>query len=882
MTFALGKIRPPRAPAMPVDRGALQARLAEALTTRRVVLLCAPAGYGKTTLLAQQIARLPPQVAVAWISADRGDDLHRLFDCLAAALEPFDPPWRTAPESLAGRLAGSPADAQREVAGEVVNVLDACDVARGVIVFDDLHRVDDPAFFRFIDNLVERLGARWTVVLSSRSDPPLALARLRASGELAEFRQIHLQFAHEEARRMARAAGLDDLLADRLFARTQGWPAGLRIAIEAAAAAVAPTERALRAGERPMFEYLVSEVLNQLEPRLAAFLQRVAVLPELEAARCAAITGDADAAARLDEIERLGLFVDVLEAPEPALRLHDLFREALLRVLGERDPEALADARRRAAASEPDPIRRIGLLLDAGEIEAAAALVYEHGPAMVAHSGPAPATHLIARFPAPFRERAPELQFVRGLVAWVHWDFPGMLACFERADAGFAARGDHDDALLACAFRATGLIPMGRLDESAALLAHLGDHDLPAPAEVMRLHAESWLAVDDGRADAVAPLVVPMLDLLEGLDRPDLWYHTTPANRLPGLPGMTRPLLRHAALLVRLSGDEPSTLRAIALLVHGWDTLWRGSLAEAGALIERAREDDAWAGRTGAVWGHLLALTALREAALGNSARALEAARTRLDDLGARHSAWGRWLLLLFVARTAAACGDARALDEALRRLDTQLLLVQTTANPARTRAIAPLQAQLAWLAGRADDAQGLWRDALRHEAQFEIWGLATESRVRLARALARRGELADAAGVLGPVFQRAGREGAPGGAVLAAEALVELAALRWRNEIPAPWRASLESWSRTLDAERGRGPGAAPPAAGAAHGADWRGLTLREREVLERIAAGDSNKLIARALDLSLHTVKRHVANILDKLELDSRGQAAAWYRTR
>jgi LuxR family transcriptional regulator, maltose regulon positive regulatory protein len=896
MSFAHSKVQAPRPPAMLVERGALQARLAAALASGRVVLLCAPAGYGKTTLLAQQIAQRSPEVAVAWISADTGDDVHRLFECMAAALEPFDPPWRTAPESLAMRLAGSPADAQREVAGEVINVLDACDVAHGVLVFDDLHRIDDGAFFRFIDNLVERLGPRWTLVLSTRIDPPLALARLRATGELVEFRQLHLQFAHDEVRRLARVTGLDDFLADRLFERTQGWPAGLRIAMGAAtgaaaggagtaaagAAPVIANERALRAGERPMFEYLVSEVLDQLDPRLAGFLQRVAVLPELDAARCAAVTGEPDAAARLDEIERLGLFVDALDAPVPTLRLHELFREALLRALAQRDPAALADARRRAAATELDPIRRITLLLDAGEDAQAAAMVYALGPGMVARSGAATVTHLIARFPADFRQHAPELHFVRGLVAWVHWDFPGMLDCFERAETGFSARGNADEAQLACAFRATGLIPMGRLDEATALIASLRERHLSAPAQVMRLHAESWLAVDDGRTDEVAPFVVQMLDLLEGIDRLDLWYHTTPANRLPGLPGMTRPLLRHAALLVRLSGDEPSTLRALAFLVQAWDALWRGCLAEAGELADRARQDDAWAGPTGAVRGHLLALTALREAAMGRETLALEAARTRLHELGARHSEWGRWLLLLLVARTAAACGDAGALDDALRRLETQLLIVPAGADPARTRAMMPLEAQLAWLNGRTDEAVSLWRDALRHEAQIEVWGLAAETRVRLARALARRGELGEAARVLTPVFQRADREAGPGGALLAGDALAELAAMPWRSALPAPWRIMLADWWQALAAERGHGPGTPPTTAGADSTDDWRGLTAREREVLERMAAGDSNKLIARALDLSLHTVKRHVANILDKLDLDSRGQAAAWYRRR
>ncbi len=897
MSFARTKIQPPRPRAALVDRDRLEARLTEALTARRVVLLCAPAGYGKTTLLAEQLARLPAEVAVAWISVDPGDDLHRLFECMAAALEPFDPPWRTAPEALASRLAGSPAETQREVADEIINALDACDLAHGVLVFDDLHRIDDHGFFRFVDHLIERLGSRWTLVLSARKEPPVSLARLRAAGELAEFRQLHLQFAHDEARRMARAAGLDDALADRLFARTQGWPAGLRIAIgavlgaagaalgaagAASGAAVAATtgdERALRAGERPLFEYLVSEVLDQLEPGLAAFLQRVAVLPELEAERCGIVACEPDAAVRLEEIERLGLFVDMLDAPVPTLRLHDLFRDALVRTLAQRDPAALAEARRLAARTEPDPIRRIALLLDAGEAEQAAALVHAHVPGMVARQGPARALHLIGRFPPEFRERSPELQFVRGLVAWVHWDFPEMLAFFERAETGFAARGDVDAALLARAFRATGLIPMGRLDESAALIASLREGELPAAALVMRLHAESWLAVDDGRTHDVAPLIVQMLDLLEAVDRLDLWYHTTPANRLPGLPGMTGPLLRHAALLVRLSGDEPSTLRALALLVRAWDALWRGRLAETGELTERARDDAAWAGRTGAVWGHLLAVTALREAVLGRTSAALDAAETRLDDLGARHSEWGRWLLLSFVARTAAACGDAEALSQALRRLDTQSLLVGGTATPARTRSVAALQAQLAWLTGRDTEAIAGWRNALEHEAEIEVWGLATESRVRLARALLRRDDLAGAAGALTPVLQRAGLGEGPGGAVLAADALAELATAPWGDALPEPMAQTLTGWWRALESERGNAAGASP-----ARASDdgWQGLTLREREVLEHIAAGDSNKLIARALDLSLHTVKRHVANILDKLDVDTRGQAAAWYGDR
>jgi LuxR family maltose regulon positive regulatory protein len=324
MAFARTKIQPPRPRAAFIERGQMQPRLAAALASQRLVLLCAPAGYGKTSALAHELARLPPEHAVAWISADAGDDLQRLLDCLVTALEAFDPPWRTAPEALVARAGRAPADEQRLLAAELINALDACEVAHGVIVFDDVHRVDDAAFFVFLDLLVERLSARWTVALTARSDPPLALARLRARGELAEFRQLQLQFARDEARRLALDAGLHSDIAERLFDRTQGWPAGLRIAISAAQGAAGATrpldaQQWLRAADRPLFDYLVSEVLSQLRPELREFLLRTSVLADLDPARCAQVMGS-DATALLDEIERLGLFTSVVDAPALTLR----------------------------------------------------------------------------------------------------------------------------------------------------------------------------------------------------------------------------------------------------------------------------------------------------------------------------------------------------------------------------------------------------------------------------------------------------------------------------------------------------------------------------------------------------------------------------------
>jgi LuxR family transcriptional regulator, maltose regulon positive regulatory protein len=877
MTFALTKIQPPRPRVEDVERGPLKTRLADALLHKRLVLLCAPAGYGKTTLLAQALAQLPQGTPVAWVAADAGDDLTRLLECMLAALEPFDPPWRAAPESLLTRVASS-LDEKRMVAAEVINTLDACDVAHGVIAFDDLHRVDDPAFFRFLDLLIERLGVRWTIAITSRVEPALALARLRGRDEIAEFRQLQLQFARSEARELASRAGVAAAAADRLFDRTQGWPAALRIALGAVQGGASGNGVTLRASERPLFEFFVAEVLEQLPPPLADFLIAASVLPELNAERCAAVTGDAQAAVRLMEIERLGLCVDELDAPTRTLRLHDLVRDALLARLSHLDPQRFAMLRRRAADTEPDPLRRIGWLLQAGDVAAAERLAFEHLPALIVTAGAGAALHTVGQFPADVRERSPELAYVRALAFWSQWDFRGMLGQFERAVAGFSARGDRESGQLARAHRVLALMTQGRLDEAGAELAALRTEPQVLVTRVLVLNAEIWQAIDDARHAAVAPLLNEMVDLLQQVERIDLWYQTSPPLRMPGLPGVTAVLERHAELMLRVAGDAPTPLRALGLLSQAWCSLWRGRIVEAEALVETARRDAAWSGESGAVRGHLLGLQAVIACVRGDAAGAVGAATTRFNSFAASSSGWQRYVLALFTARVVAACGAVDALVGALQRLDFERARLTPDALARVGVREVPLRAQLDWLQGRTDEAIEGWRQALGDEEAIDLMGQAAEVRLRLAAALLSQGDAAGrktAAEALRPVFARAGAEGGPTGVLLAGEPLRELAAAKWGAVLPVAQQSQLRAWSSIVEESR-----RSPPALVGAPVAEL--LSARELEVLARIAAGDNNKLIARALDLSLHTVKRHVANILGKLHLDSRGQAAAWYRAQ
>jgi LuxR family maltose regulon positive regulatory protein len=325
-------------------------------------------------------------------------------------------------------------------------------------------------------------------------------------------------------------------------------------------------------------------------------------------------------------------------------------------------------------------------------------------------------------------------------------------------------------------------------------------------------------------------------------------------------------------------GDRPHfPLRAMAQVALAWRAVWLGQLQQAADLHSAAVADAQWAGHEVILRSHSTALHAVLALLRGENAEALQYARTRVDEHPAGYGDWGLWHLLYFAARIAGAAGDVSALRGWLQQL-IALQAKLTEADPRRFRAVPGLQGVLAELEGRRNEALVHWREVLSHEEAADVVALAGEVRVRMASIALSRGALEEAAALIRPLLQST--DDGPRGAVFAVASLGELARANWSRHLDAAESATLRAWAASL----GRTPddigAVATPDAAPSVAATSERLTPREIEVLARIAAGDSNKLIARAFDLSLHTVKRHVAHILDKLDLESRGQAAAWYR--
>jgi LuxR family maltose regulon positive regulatory protein len=854
-----------------VDRQRRAERVLSALQDRRLVLLCAPAGFGKTCLLAQAMAALPPEVARVWVHADPGDDLHALLHAIAQALDPLDPPWTMAPDALP-RFALEPGGLRR-VAEELAHALRHCEVQRGVLVIDDLQNLLGAQPVQWLELLVPLLPDGWALALTTRERPAMHLARWRVGGLMAEFEQADLLFDREEVQALLALRGEASLDAQALLRNTGGWAAGLamRLMVEASGGA---TQR--RLGQRRLFEYLASEVLEGLPSPLREFLLRCSVLDRLSAERCVVVGGDQRAAHWLDEIDRRGLFSSVLESDESTLVLHDLFREFLQHRLAQEQPQALSAAWLRAADTEPDFARRIDLLQKAQALERAEDVLYEASSSLNLSE----AARLIERFPPAWRETSPTAAYVRGLSQW--WTDLSICAdaeqSFDRAAMGFEALGRPERAYRARACRAKCLLTLARFEDVAALRQQLRASQIAdREADLYLAHLDLMTCLLDGPADAPLRTLNRLVDLLDG-QPVEMWNRVSRVlgNLIFFGPGFDAAVQRFlAGARVRVADAHPS-LSVTLTYYDAVDAFNRADLMGALSMLQRMKEDASWHGGKGRLEALPLIVLALR----GPWDAARQQSLHNLVGSGfLEQAANGRAVCILLLI--ALAQGDPAPARQAIERklpwAGSPLLqevfpdivagrLALDSADPEQARErLLPLAARLR--------ASGMYPHA-------EIF-LA----VSLATAQWRCGGASAAWQALCPVFTLMRESAALGPVVVLGQSLLdELAHAEWHGVAQPEELAELTRWAehrRRLRQGAGPAPSGVETAAPARiEGSAAAGLSRREIEVLERLAVGESNKVIARALELSPHTVKRHVARIFSRLGVESRGAAAAWYR--
>src|SRR6266566_2954151 len=345
------KLHVPRPQPGFVPRPRLAAALDEGLA-RQLVLVCAPAGSGKTVLLADWAGR--DGRLVAWLSLDAADnDPARFWRHVVAALDRVRPGIA----ERAGSLLGPPAPPSFEgLVTALVNELAAQPAGDEVLlVVDDYHLIEAQPVHASLEFLVEHLPPGLDLVVASRADPPLPLPRLRAGGRLAELRAADLRFTAEEAAALLREATGAELPGEAvaaLAARTEGWAAGLQLAALSLRGQADPAGfvAAFSGSHRYVLDYLTEEVLERQGEQLRGFLLETSVLDRLSGALCDAVTGRTDGQAMLEQVERAGLFLVPLDEVRGWWRYHHLFADLLQARLQQERPGRVPALHRNAAA----------------------------------------------------------------------------------------------------------------------------------------------------------------------------------------------------------------------------------------------------------------------------------------------------------------------------------------------------------------------------------------------------------------------------------------------------------------------------------------------------------------------------------------------------
>ncbi|MFC4909522.1 LuxR C-terminal-related transcriptional regulator [Actinomadura gamaensis] len=390
------KVRAPEPRDEWISRSRLVHRLIDA-RSQRLVVVAAPAGYGKTALAT--LWRTDPDETrrCAWVTLDAGDnDPPLLWASILRALA--QSAAVTGTEAAAHALEDRTAEIGDAFLGEIVNRL--AEHGDGVVlVLDDCHRVRDADCVRQLEALITRLPADSQVILLTRTAPPLPLARFRASGDLVELGPDDLRFTAEETGRSVRRIGnaqlCDDVL-DVLVERTEGWPAGVQFAARGMRGHRDPAAfvRAFDGSHRYVMDYFCEEVLAPLPDELYRFAVRLSVLDSFCAPLAAAVTHDASAGALIAEMTQANLFVVPLDDTRRWYRYHRLFRDVLHRLLTSDEPPVAPLLHRRASGWH-EQHGRIGAAVEhalaAGDPDRAVGAVTAHWATLAfATDAPAP------------------------------------------------------------------------------------------------------------------------------------------------------------------------------------------------------------------------------------------------------------------------------------------------------------------------------------------------------------------------------------------------------------------------------------------------------------------------------------------------------------
>jgi LuxR family maltose regulon positive regulatory protein len=847
---------------------------------RGLVLVSAPAGFGKSTAVNAAVEALA--LPTAWVTLDAADDAQRCPRLLDAAV-------RAAVRAMDG--AAVVEDASPVVPTRLEEAIEAWAYALAeapqplLLVIDDLHAVRDGGIVEQLRVLIEQRPPALRLILATREDPPLPWPRWRVRGELVEVRARDLRFGRDDADGLLNGVGALRLSPDEvasLVHRTEGWVAGLQLAaatlqtLETAQERRAFVER-FAGDDRYVLDYLVGEVLAATDPTMRRFLLRTAVLETLSAPLCQTLDDELDEPTCQDLIERMersNLFTVALDHQRRWYRRHRLFADLLRLRLQREHPDWVAPLHARAAAwyrSQGQATEAFRHAVAAEDWDLAAAVIEGDVVGLLDQGDLEGLAASLRRVPAEARQRRPWLlaaqawaQANGGEVADAEDMVEALRASIDAvADADRRALRGHLRALEAFVHgyrgdmeRAVAVIEeaLSLLSESGTVAASYGFALLGAAFHFADQPVRARAVLSDPRGLALRSGPVPVI----------LRCRLAEVQRLMGdLTGAERAYLEAMALH---PGDHPPAYLGFAWTGLAAVRCEQGDLESAVALAADGLERcERWGQSDALVHA---ALDASRTFQAAGQRDAALAAADRLVEVAARLGDFPHAYAQAHRARLHVLLGDPEAARRWAAADGWAAGPVHTTSELAHLA-----RAELDLADGRPEAAAARLERVAAWAASIGAAGRRREALVLLAAAHAAAGRPDLAERDLAAALDLAGREG------------LGQAARDHRDRLGPPLAALAARDPRLRGARwwepdpRTAGDAVSPSAAGTE---SLEALTAREREVLALLAEGATNARAAQRLGVSLATVKTHAASVYAKLGVHNRGAAVAKARRR
>jgi LuxR family maltose regulon positive regulatory protein len=887
------KLQPPLSGRFVVPRTRLLDRVSSARHARLVVVR-APAGFGKTTLMAECMADLRKRgTPAAWLTLDVADnDPVRFLTYLIAAIQKSIPEFEPGAEEPDLLFAG------HAPTGVFLYVLDRLSQLGGplCLFLDDFAVIRSQEVLEIVRQLIHHLPPDMRVFVALRQAPELGLGRLRAQGDVLEIELSDLLFTRDEAEqfvRITQGLHLDEQAMDGLYGFTEGWPAGLQLStLSRGFRESRGSQGRGQAGvARNIADYLVDEVLRSQPEDVQSFVTQTSILDTLTGPVCDALTGRTDSVEMLKLLEEQNLFLIPLDEERRCYRYHSIFATFLRSRLEQRDPKRFLELHRAACEwySAGDDLHRAAEhALAVGDVEFAAKYMERSAFDLVRTGQAATVAVWGDRLPARVLDGYPELRLAYAYALTVRYRYQQALEVLDplsrHVDASSARRHFFRDVLCV---RALSLFVQDRIPECEKItLQVLAEPDLEEDRETRFLPTiftlAAYLSMTAGRGEeAVRHLwkttqrvgeaagvmklygrfTAGCLSLTQGRLREALALATSTLSEIEASParysgGGTAVAVLKAELLYEqgeLDGAEKLLTAHRAMLptlipdvmIVGFRTLARLRLA-AGDLSDATRH-----------LMHLERLGAERSAPRISATARQERVRIALQR--------GELERALEIHRE----HDDRA---AWAPFEGRCMKGSDPETPAVAR-VRLLSAQ-----GQARKALEVAKEALGHAEASGFFRQALLLRILAAKAHEACAEKRQALRVLREALVSAQGEGF-------VRAFVDEGVSRMIQEIrkvaaAASMRGDEVLSVAFLDRVLG-GTGAASPAPGegeaASAAAPEEPLTDRELDILRKVAMGLSNEDLAEQLYLSVHTVRFHLRNIFLKLGAHNRTQAVA-----